>query len=200
MVAVVQRKCWMLTKNCFLLFPHPATSEKLVMKWPMALTHSPASQLWSRPITRASSGKFLHEVLVFERQWSYPPSSLICKSSFCFLSQVSKGLSTFLFYSHNEARCSVAHGRAAVVNWNTYQIGYVDPTANWDIAGVNVNFCMLRPLSVEEKHTQRLPLKNNLVGSRLPPRLSPHTSLARFPWIKRLRQCDLFKWAQYGNL
>lgn len=44
----------------------------------------------------------------------------------------------------------------------------MDPTANWDIAGVNASFCVLVSLSVEDKHAGRLPLKNNLVGSRHP--------------------------------
>lgn len=53
----------------------------------------------------------------------------------------------------------------------------MDPTANWDIAGVNAIFCVLVPLSVEEKHLGRLPLKNNLVGSR-----HPSQTVSSHPW------------------
>lgn len=68
----------------------------------------------------------------------------------------------------------------------------MDPTANWDVAGVNVNFCVLVPLSMEAH--RETAFENNLLGSQL----SPHTSLSQFPGIECLRQCKLFKRTKDG--
>lgn len=104
-------ECWQRT--AFSYFSTLLLTEKLVMEWTRVLTHSPASQIGRKPITRASSGTFPHEFCLWVTvilPTHFPHLQVI----FLFPEPNFKGLKQFSYFIPQCSTLWVAPGCAAV--------------------------------------------------------------------------------------